>query len=504
MTITNAERKKALDSFYLSADTYNNMSIELQEDLEIFCKAASYSNLYNLKLPDKFKKADRATVIKILQARGTLLAQFPKEYGSDDEFVMAALSNNGEALEFIDKKYKDNLNFISQLFVNSNHSIYAHNFRHVSQRLKDNKDLVLQILSVHKFACALEYLSNEFKNDMTVVMTALGSNADAISYVSDELKADPKFVKIVKHNYKKSLLRYFGKQWGHDRAFVLENVSVKDGGYQIIFASEELKNDREVVLAAISNDDLAFSEIRSKFKKDKSFLIEAVHINPLIFNKIDSQLKLDKDIALSAVTKNGLILSDMDDSLKNNKKIALAAIKNNPKAIWSAGDVFKNDLELNLKCIKRNGLVFEHAVDIIKDNKEAALLAIKTYPTMYKYMSDRLKSDNEIIDYVMEHNANMFKYTPLEYRKIDKNIMAALKRSPSNLNYASIEYKNNKQLVLDLIEIKPEVIKYASKEIKNLIGTAHPIKILKSAILYEKLNKDVENKNEGIKNKVKI
>lgn len=504
MTITNIERKKALDSFYLSADTYKTFSIDLQEDLEIFCTAASYSNLYNLKLPEKFKTADRPTVIKILQSRGTLLSQFPKEYGSDEEFVMTALSQSGEALEFIDKKYKDDINFISQLFVNNNYTVHSHSFRHVSKKLKDNKDLVLQILSVHKYAGILEYLSDEFKNDMTIVMTALSADPHVLPYVSNKLKADPKFIKIIKPNYKKSLLRYVGEQWGHDRDFVLENVSVKEGGYQIIFASEELKNDREVVLAAISNDDLAFSEIRSKFKKDKSFLIDAVHINPLIFNKIDPQLKLDKDIALSAVTKAGWILKNMDESLRNNKKIALAAIKNDPKAIWSAGDVFKNDLDLNLKCIKRNGLIFQYAAETIRDNKEAAMLAIKSYPTMYQHMSETLKADPEIIDYVMAHNANMFKFTPLEYRKVDKNIRAALQINPSNLNYASIEYKNDKQLVLDLIEIKPEVIKYASKEIKNLIGTANPIKVLKSALLYERLNNTVEAKTEIVKNKIKI
>ena len=119
-------------------------------------------------------------------------------------------------------------------------------------------------------------------------------------------------------------------------------------------------------------------------------------------------------------------------------------------------------------------------------------------------MSDRLKADLEILDYVMEHNANMFKYTPLEYRRIDKNIMAALKRIPSNLNYASIEYKNNKQLVLDLIKIKPQVIKYASKEIQKLIGSANPIKILESAILYEKLNNTIEHKDATFKSKIKI
>ena len=57
----------------------------------------------------------------------------------------------------------------------------------------------------------------------------------------------------------------------HDRQYVLENVS-KEGGL-LDYAGEEMKDDREIALAAIHNNPEALEYVSDRLKADRAFTI---------------------------------------------------------------------------------------------------------------------------------------------------------------------------------------------------------------------------------------
>ena len=73
---------------------------------------------------------------------------------------------------------------------------------------------------------ALQYASDEFKNDKELVLAAVTQNGWSLEYLCEELR--------------------------NDKEVVL--AAVKNCGMALNHASEELRNDKEVVLAAITED----------------------------------------------------------------------------------------------------------------------------------------------------------------------------------------------------------------------------------------------------------
>ena len=69
------------------------------------------------------------------------------------------------------------------------------------------------------------------------------------------------------------------------------------------YAADELKKDREIVLAAVKNDGLALEYAADELKKDRDFILAAVKINGLALEYASDELKKDRDIVLAAVKR---------------------------------------------------------------------------------------------------------------------------------------------------------------------------------------------------------
>ena len=108
--------------------------------------------------------------------------------------------------------------------------------------------------------------------------------------------------------------------------------AIKNNAFYLAFASEEIRSEKDVVIAAINSD---IGEIKSygniiyPISKTLQFASE--------------ELRNDNEVVMAAINKNGLALEFASDKLKADKEIVLAAISNNGAAL---------DMLLELKMIK--------------------------------------------------------------------------------------------------------------------------------------------------------
>lgn len=505
-TIT--DKKQALTLLkdnWSDVDVYFTFSNQLQEDLQVFLLAIEKDRYNKISLPAKFQNADSSTIVQILDKKGLFLKDYP-QYQNHDGMVFTAVAQNCDALQYADDSFKSDGNFIRKMMDGTHVGVYSYIFKHVSSELKSDKQLVLDLVSNHKFSSILEYVSEDLKKDKEVVMTALNSERHSIDYISNELKADLKFLKTIKSRYKRDLLRYTSEQWGDNRDFVLEAVKNKDAGYQILFASDRLKKDREIAIEALCSDHLAWTYIKDEFKNDKNYLIEVLPRNPYILANVLPEFKDDKDLVLLAVKTNGYVLEYASDRLKNDREVVLAAIDSEPKSLWMASQAMQENVQVCLGAINKNGVVLEYLPDSMKDNKSVVLAALNSNPAMYEHVSTRLKSDSGILNYIMNNNVNMFKFTPKEFRSDKDNLLDSISKNGLNLRYATFEHKNDPSIVLLAVEQNKEALKYASKEIVDLVGSRPVIKTLELLILNQNLHKNIAQKDmqTNINNKSKL
>ena len=200
-----------------------------------------------------------------------------------------------------------------------------------------------------------------------------------------------------------------------DKEIVL--AAVKQDGCALEFADDSLKKDKEIVIAAVKQDGLALQYADDIFKKDKEVVLEGAKNRGEALEFADDSFKKDKEIVLEAVKAIGSALEFADDSLKKDKEIVLAAVKQDGGALQYADDIFKKDEEIVLEAVKVSGYTLQYADDSLKKDKEIVLIAVKQYGITLEYADDSLKKDKEIVDAAVKQDDRASQYADISLKK---------------------------------------------------------------------------------------
>jgi len=124
-------------------------------------------------------------------------------------------------------------------------------------------------------------------------------------------------------------------------------------------------------LFALAGKDAAFPVVARKgwlykhaspeLQADKDFLLAAIkgshsHVPSILFFA-PKKFKADRDVVLAAVTQNGMEIIDADEKFKADKEIVLASVTSDPFAYWSACEDLQKDpdvLEAKEKGLDKN------------------------------------------------------------------------------------------------------------------------------------------------------
>jgi hypothetical protein len=299
--------------FMLALLAYNgtylqHASEELKADKEVIMAAlkSGYSLPYE-HVSDALK-TDRDFLLEMVSLDAYCLEFFSEELKQDEQIVLAAAKNSGNAaLEFGAEKFKKNKNILTEVVKNS------HN--------------------------ALSFLAENEKNDKKLVITAVDHNGYALQYASEQLRNDKDVVIAAVRNYGNAL-EYASEQLQNDKDLVI--TAVRTNGDALQYASEELQNDKDVAMVALINSTEAFEYVSERLQSDKEFILHAIgqkdedavddDLDSYISDNIPEKLKADKDFVLQMVKVNGMVLGCVSDELKVDKEVVTLAVKNNGKA----------------------------------------------------------------------------------------------------------------------------------------------------------------------------
>ena len=121
-----------------------------------------------------------------------------------------------------------------------------------------------------------------------IEIRTFSENADLLLYATDELKADKEVVM----------------------------VAVSNAGHALLYATDELKADKEVVLATVNNYGPALLFATDKFKADKEVVLAAVNNYGDALQFAADKFKADKEVVLAAVNNDGEALQFATDEMR--------------------------------------------------------------------------------------------------------------------------------------------------------------------------------------------
>jgi hypothetical protein len=146
------------------------------------------------------------------------------------------------------------------------------------------------------------------------------------------------------------------------------------------------------------------------------------------FETLSPELKGNKEVALAAVTNEGMTLKFASPELKSDKEVVLASVKQNGSALEFASLELKSDKEVVLAAVTNKGMALEFASPELLANKEIVLVAVSQNCNVFKYLSDEFKRDPEIVlatlthsqgEYELRHASDELKKTLLKKSEID-------------------------------------------------------------------------------------
>ena len=327
---------------------------------------------------------DKEFMLNAVSIYGRLLYFASDELKNDEEVVLAAINSpkGYYAIQYAGDEIKHRSSFAQKIipivlnpdpFCDVDGEIASGLVSEIPE-LSKNKKMILDYLDYSGYSLyddregILYGVDKSLLNDtefMAQVLERVGYDAiEEGEFLPEELKNNPEFVlRVLKSNMDfHDDISYFldsdEESISGNREIVLE--SAKRFGY-IEFASDELKNDEEIALAALSVSTDALEDISEELKENKDFVRKALEIIPRenqgpvgsIYNSVygllddyGGDLRKDKELILQLL-KKGIpdTVYCMDEELLNDSEIMLEAIKTGEIGVGWIGEQLKSNPE---------------------------------------------------------------------------------------------------------------------------------------------------------------
>eukprot|EP00928_Gymnodinium_smaydae_P083371 TRINITY_DN6660_c0_g2_i1.p1 TRINITY_DN6660_c0_g2~~TRINITY_DN6660_c0_g2_i1.p1 ORF type:complete len:487 (-),score=118.78 TRINITY_DN6660_c0_g2_i1:52-1341(-) len=122
-------------------------------------------------------------------------------------------------------------------------------------------------------------------------------------------------------------------------------TQVKRDGLLLRFA-EELRDDRDVALAAVLQNGDALQFVGEGLRSDRDLVMTAVQQRGSAVQWAADSLRCDHAVAMAAVSQNGAALCHVDRSLREDREVVLAAVRQKGSALRDASQTLRGDPEV--------------------------------------------------------------------------------------------------------------------------------------------------------------
>mmetsp|Transcript_74863 Transcript_74863/g.163402 ORF Transcript_74863/g.163402 Transcript_74863/m.163402 type:complete len:459 (+) Transcript_74863:193-1569(+) len=169
--------------------------------------------------------------------------------------------------------------------------------------------------------------------------------------------------------------------------------------------SDELRDDPEVVLAAVPTNPRAVEFGSDRLQHSKEFVIAAVSRAGFALRYVREEFRRDREVVLAAVAAMGSALQYADESLHGDREIVLAAIESFPRSLIFASPAMKADKDIVMRALTltwKEGCALGYSVlaeadDALKNDREVVLTAAIGSPQALKWASEELKADKDFV-----------------------------------------------------------------------------------------------------------
>ncbi|MFM7684286.1 MAG: DUF4116 domain-containing protein, partial [Bacteroidota bacterium] len=436
-------------------------------------------------------KSDKNFINRCFDINPSILPYLSSEYTLNREFVFRALKKNGLLLEFLDNKFKNDERAIIEALKQNGLAL-----KFVNDRFKNNEALVS--IAVKQNGMALEFASDSLRNNEDIALIALLQNKKSYKYIGEvadnsvqiqteriknmiidgEIKNDDSDIAKTCCQLNGNLLEYFSDEIKNDTSVV--SLAIENNGSSFRFASNNLRQNKQFILATVKNIELdvlqllfknlkevengykcsqsedeadieyVFKYMDTKLNSDKDLFLEVIKKYPCALQYANDKLLNNLDFMLRCVDSNGLCIQFANKDLMLTPKLQFAAVKSTGRAISLLDSKFLSDRELVLLASKTYGAVLELCPQF-KDDKEIVSEALKNNGRMLEFTGSKMRSKRAIVELAIQSNGLALEFADEKLKKDKEIIKKAILKNPGAFEFANSALRRNKKYVLELL-----------------------------------------------------
>lgn len=217
----------------------------------------------------------------------------------------------------------------------------------------------------------LAQMPETIRNDRGCMLEAVKIDSDAFKYADISLRAD--------------------------KQFVLDMLLPSEGD-SLLHAHDDLKADRDVVLAAVQTYGESLKYAHIDLRADAEIVFYAVQVAGMALKHANVYLRSDEQIVLEAVAQNFHAMEYADTRLKSNRDFVREAVKANGQSFKYADWSLRSDRNFMYGIVSINGDALQFASDDLRADRDIVLAAVQRNPGALRYAIGDLDQDEDILD----------------------------------------------------------------------------------------------------------
>ncbi|MFZ2719188.1 MAG: DUF4116 domain-containing protein [Candidatus Absconditicoccaceae bacterium] len=226
--------------------------IKFKNDKDVLMAAIENSNTSSksecpLEYASDKLKDDENIVLSAVKKNGYNIKYASEKLKDNKEMVLAAINENPHALEYVSDRLKDDENIVLQAIVSNGYA-----FKHASEKLKNNKNFILSIIEKTKTSEIFTNIGNKLRDDKEIFLEFIsrgGSTFYVLNGIPIKLQNDRTIaMSIVEHpcffGPHKPSFHYLSDQFKNDKEIFLtaiKNSYPYSSSYIIQEASPKIK-----------------------------------------------------------------------------------------------------------------------------------------------------------------------------------------------------------------------------------------------------------------------
>eukprot|EP00930_Biecheleria_cincta_P082481 TRINITY_DN72206_c0_g1_i1.p1 TRINITY_DN72206_c0_g1~~TRINITY_DN72206_c0_g1_i1.p1 ORF type:complete len:1390 (+),score=277.57 TRINITY_DN72206_c0_g1_i1:200-4369(+) len=332
---------------------------------------------------------------------------------------------------------------------------------------QSNPELHMQMQSMGSNK-ALRYAPVEQRSnkDLVISMMKAGGgvqNWKVMLYGTEEVRCDRDVVlEAVKQDY---MAMSYASAFYDDKDFMLKAVQAQGSAFQ--YGAEAIRADPDLAYAAVKTSWVAIKHVAEKLRGSSKIIREAVRQCWQALEYASEDLKDDKDIVSLAVKQSWRALQWAGPRLQADKQVLLNAVTQSVDAMQYAAEQLCADQEFMQQAVRLHGLAIKFAVGALVDDRDLVLEAVRQDWRALQYASELLRGDRAVVLEAVRQHQDALSFATEQAREDKELIFEAARRRPDFLRVCPDSVRGDLDFMMRFVKFQPMALQFATDELRG-------------------------------------